>query len=35
MQMACVEASNIRDSSINLQPGQQHTMRVMITVDNL
>ena len=35
MQMACVEACNIRDFAIELQPGQQHTMRVTISVDKL
>jgi glucose-6-phosphate 1-epimerase len=34
-QMVCIEASNIRDFTISLQPGQQHTMRVTITVDQL
>ena len=29
-QMACIEASNIRDFAIELQPGQQHTMRATI-----
>lgn len=35
MQMVCIEASNIRDFAIDLQPGQRHRMQVMITVDNL
>ena len=34
-QMACIEASNIRDFAIDLQPGQRHSMQVMITVDKL
>lgn len=34
-QMACIEASNIRDFAIKLQPGQQHSMRVTVTVDKL
>lgn len=33
VQMACIEASNIRDYAVNLQPGAQHTMRVDISVD--
>jgi glucose-6-phosphate 1-epimerase len=35
MQMACVEASNIRDFAVHLQPEQQHTMRVTVTIDKL
>jgi len=34
-QMACIEASNIRDFAIELQPGQQHTMRATIFVEKL
>jgi len=34
-QMACIEASNIRDFAIDLQPGQQHTMRATILVEKL
>jgi glucose-6-phosphate 1-epimerase len=30
--MACVEASNMRDYSISLAPGQQHTMRTVIGI---
>jgi glucose-6-phosphate 1-epimerase len=30
--MACVEASNMRDYSISLAPGQQHSMRTVIAV---
>jgi len=35
IQMACIEASNIRDFAIELQPGQQHTMRATIFVEKL
>ncbi len=35
VQMACIEASNIRDYAVNLQPGEEHTMRVAITVGKL
>jgi glucose-6-phosphate 1-epimerase len=34
-QMACIEASNIRDFAIDLKPGQQHTMQAMISVEKL
>jgi glucose-6-phosphate 1-epimerase len=34
-QMACIEASNIRDFAVNLQPGQQHTMLVAISVSKV
>ena len=30
--MACVEASNIRAFAVNLEPGQQHSMRTLIKV---
>jgi glucose-6-phosphate 1-epimerase len=30
--MACVEASNIRDFAVHLAPGERHTMKTVITV---
>lgn len=35
MQMVCIEASNIRDFAVDLQPGQQHIMQVAVTIDKL
>jgi len=34
-QMLCVEASNVLGFAVELAPGQQHTMRATIQVDNL
>jgi glucose-6-phosphate 1-epimerase len=33
--MACVEASNIRAFAVDLQPGQQHSMRTLIKVSGV
>jgi glucose-6-phosphate 1-epimerase len=34
-QFVCVEASNILDAAINLAPGQQHRMTVVLSVEKL
>lgn len=34
-QMICIETSNVSDYSLALAPGQQHTMKALVTVDDL
>jgi glucose-6-phosphate 1-epimerase len=34
-QFVCVEASNILDAAINLAPGQQHRMTVVLSLEKL
>jgi glucose-6-phosphate 1-epimerase len=34
-QFLCVEASNILDAAVNLEPGQQHRMAAVLTVEKL
>ena len=35
IQMVCVETSNVADFSVDLAPGQQHTMKATISVIEL
>ena len=35
VQMICIETSNVSDCAVNLPPGQQHTMRALVSVTNL
>jgi glucose-6-phosphate 1-epimerase len=34
-QMICIEASNVADCAVQLEPGQQHTMRTIVRVADL
>ena len=34
-QFLCVEASNILDAVVNLEPGQEHKMTAVLSVANL
>jgi glucose-6-phosphate 1-epimerase len=35
MQMVCIEASNVSDSTVELAPGQQHTMQAIVRLADL
>jgi len=35
MQMICIETSNVSDFAVDLEPGQQHTMKALVTVADL
>jgi glucose-6-phosphate 1-epimerase len=35
MQMICIETSNVSDFAVNLSPGQQHTMKALVSVVDL
>jgi glucose-6-phosphate 1-epimerase len=34
-QMICIETSNVSDFAVDLAPGQQHTMKALVSVANL
>ena len=35
MQMICIETTNVSDFAVNLSPGQQHTMKALVSVVDL
>jgi glucose-6-phosphate 1-epimerase len=35
MQMICIETSNVSDCAVDLEPGQQHKMKALVTVADL
>jgi len=35
MQMVCIETSNVSDFAVELAPGEQHTMRAIVRLDDL
>jgi len=35
LHMACIETANVGDDAITLQPGETHTMRAHVTVEEL